>query len=172
MVKYVKSLLIVLTALAFAAPAFAQDAPQFEIFMGYGNLNIEDSGRKHGFVSNQTLNLNHWFAIDNMFGAYSLGSDPTVGKITLISNIFGAKATHRAEKIEPFATVGFGAGWLTTQSGSGNNGIAFRVGGGVDIPFKESFAWKVEVTRASYRFGGAWNSGTNLSTGIVIRIFE
>jgi opacity protein-like surface antigen len=172
MVKFFSTVLVAFAVVVFAAPAFAQDAPQFEIFMGYGNINIGDSGRKSGFVSNQTLNLNHWFAIDNMFGAYSLGSDPTVGKVTLLSNIFGAKLTHRAEKIEPYAAVGIGAGWLTTQSGQGNNGIAFRVGGGVDIPFKESFAWKVEVTRVSYRFSGSWNSGTNLSTGIVIRVFE
>lgn len=173
MVKYFRSLLIVLTVVAFAAPAFAQDAPQFEIFLGYGNINVEDSGRKSGFVSNQTFNLNNWFAIDNMFGAYSLGSDPNLGKIQLISNMFGAKVTHRAEKIEPFAVAGFGGGFLRfPQSGQGsNNAMAFRFGGGVDILFKESFAWKVEVSRVSYHFSG-WNSGTNISTGIVIRVTQ
>jgi hypothetical protein len=172
MVKYISTLLVVFAVMAFASPAaFAQDIQGFEIMMGYGNINIEDSGRHSGFVSHQTINLNSWFALDNGFGAYSLGTDPSVGKIQLISNIFGAKFTYRAEKVHPYVSAGFGGGFLRfPDSGSGsNNAIAARFGGGLDFPFKDNFAWKIDVSRASYHFNG-WNSGTSVSTGIVIKV--
>lgn len=176
MVKYISTLLVVFAVIAFASPAAsAQDIQQLEIMLGYANMDnpipIGTTGRHSGFVSHQTINLNSWFGLDNGFAAYSLGTDPNAGKVQLISNIFGAKFTYRAEKVHPYAVAGFGGGFLRfPQVGSGsNNAMAVRVGGGVDIPFKENFSWKIDLTRQSYHFAG-WNSATNLSTGIVIRI--
>ena len=170
MVKYLCVLLLIV---AFAAPVFAQDdVPQAELSMGYGNINLKSvANRHHGFTTSQIFNVNKWFAIENHLGYYSMGTDPTYGKAQLIADWFGGKFTYRAEKIAPYAVAGLGGGWLRfPSSGVGtNNSMATRIGGGVDIPFKESLAWKVEVTRTSFHFG-TWQSGTNFSTGLVLKI--
>jgi len=98
----------------------------------------------------------------------------------LIAVIPAAKATYHAEKVAPYAVAGIGGGFLRFPDigASSQNSLAFRYGGGVDIPFKESFAWKVEVTRMSFHFGNittggsGYVSGVNLSTGIVIKITQ
>jgi opacity protein-like surface antigen len=172
MVKYFGALLIVI---ALSAPAFAQDVPQVELGFGYGNLGIEgDPNRHSGFATHQTINLNSWLGIDNFLGVYGLGTDPSFGKTQLITTIFGGKFTYRADRIHPYAVAGIGGGFLRFPDlgGSSQNALAFRLGGGVDIPFKESFAWKVDVSRMSFHFGGTYSSGINLSTGIVIKIFQ
>ena len=177
MVKYFSALLV----MAFAVPALAQDIPQVEIALGYANVNVKGFGDRHsGFASHQTINLNSWFAIDNYLGYYGFGTSPTYGKTQLITDIFGGKFTYRGEKVAPYAIAGIGGGFLRfPQSGVGtNNSMAFRLGGGVDIPIGENLAWKVDVSRMSFHFGAttaggsSYASGTNLSTGIVIKITQ
>jgi len=170
MVKYFIALLVVV---AFAAPAFAQDVPQFEITLGYANINF--AGARHsGFASYQTINLNSWLGFDNYLGYYSLGTDPTYGKAHLISVVPAAKLTYRAERVEPYFSAGIGGSSLQfPQSGVGTgNSLTFRYGGGVDVPFKQSFAVKFDLSRFSLHSNGAWNSGTNFATGLVIKISQ
>jgi opacity protein-like surface antigen len=178
MVKYFSTLLIVM---AFAAPAFAQDVPQIEIGLGYGNIGIKDIPNRHsGFASHQTINLNSWLGVDNYLGYYGLGTSQSYGKAQLIAEIFGGKVTYRNDRMAPYLVAGIGGGFLRfPQIGSGSqNSLAFRLGGGVDIPFKENFAWKVDVSRMSFHLGSlitgvnGYNSGVNLSTGIVIKISQ
>jgi hypothetical protein len=171
MVKYFGALLIVM---ALAAPAFAQDVPQIELGFGYGNVDVKDvvSGRHSGFATHQTINLNSWIGVDNYLGYYGLGQELGT-KTQLLTTIFGGKFTYRAEKVQPYLVAGIGGAWLMfPDSGQGTNSVmAFRYGGGIDIPFKDNFAWKVDVSRMSFHFAG-WNAGTNLSTGIVIKITQ
>ena len=172
MVKHFGALLIVM---ALAAPAFAQDVPQIELGFGYGNLGIKNvNGRHSGFASHQTINLNSWLGVDNYLGYYGFGTDPNYGKTQLIAEIFGGKIGYHGEKVAPYVVAGIGGGFLRFPNigASSQNSLAFRYGGGVDIPFKENFAWKVDLSRMSFHFGGAYSSGTNLSTGIVIKIFS
>ena len=171
MVKYFVTLLIVM---AFAAPAFAQDIPQVELGFGYGNLGIKGlPDRYHGFASHQAFNLNSWLGVENYLGYYGLGTDPTYGKTQLITTIFGGKFTYRAAKVAPYAVAGIGGGFLRFPDvgGTSQNSMAFRLGGGVDIPIGENFAWKVDVSRMTFHFNG-YASGVNLSTGIVIKISQ
>ncbi len=176
MVKYFGALLIVM---ALAAPAFAQDVPQVELGFGYGNIGLKGFDRHSGFATHQTVNLNSWIAFDNYLGYYWFGRDPSLGKMELLAVLPSAKFTFRAEKVHPYAVVGIGGGSLRFPDlGAGTqNALAFRYGGGVDIPFKDSFAWKVDVTRMSINFGSfvgssGYVSGVNLSTGIVIKILQ
>jgi len=176
MVKYFGALLIVM---ALAAPAFAQDVPQIELGFGYGNIGLKGFERHSGFATHQTINLNSWVAFDNYLGYYGFGNDPSYGKAQLLTVVPAAKFTFRADKIHPYATAGIGIGSLRFPDlgASTQNAMTFRVGGGVDIPFKDSFAWKIDVTRMSFKFGsftgtGTYSSGVNLSTGIVIKIVQ
>jgi hypothetical protein len=177
MVKYVWVLVLVM---AFAAPAFAQDDyPLMELAFGYGNLELKDlalvlpgsEGRHSGFATHQAFNLSSMFAIENYFGYYGFGTDPTLGKTELITNLFGGKFSYRTAGPVIYGTAGIGGGWLRfTDIGVGDNSFGVKFGGGVDIPIGESFAWKVDVSRMSFHFADQWNSGMNISTGIVLKI--
>ena len=172
MVKYVCVLFVLI---AFAAPAFAQDYPQMEIALGYGNINVKDvaEGRHSGFVSHQAFNITSVLAIENYFGYYGMGSDPNFGKMRLLTDIFGAKFNYRTAGPVIYGVAGLGGGFLQFPDlGAGtNNSLAFRVGGGVDIPWGDSLAFKVDVSRTSFHFDG-WKSGMNISTGIVLKISQ
>jgi hypothetical protein len=76
-----------------------------------------------------------------------------------------------------YGSASIGGGFLRLpQSGSGESSFGFKYGGGVDIPFKEFFAWKIDISRVSYGFFGdavdGRTSGLNISTGIVIKMGE
>jgi Outer membrane protein beta-barrel domain len=175
MVKYVSVLLLLM---AFAAPAFAQDVPQLEIALGYGNLNLDNlaigptPGRHSGFATHQAINLNSLFAIENYFGYYGLGTVAGLGKTEMLTNVFGGRFAYRAKGPVIYGSAGIGGGWMRFPDiGAGSqNAMAFKYGGGVDIPLGDSIAWKVDVSRMSFHFFGDWNSGVNISTGIVLKI--
>jgi hypothetical protein len=177
--------------MAFAAPAFAQDVPQFELAFGYGNLGLNSpsipgsnvpilSDKRHsGFTTHQTINLNSTFAIENYLGLYWFGTEPVFGKTELVSEHIGGKVSYR--KLGPvlYGSASIGGGFLRLpQSGSGESSFGFKYGGGVDIPFKEFFAFKIDISRLSYGFFGdapgveGRTSGLNISTGIVIKVGE
>ena len=177
MVKYVCALLLVI---ACAAPAFAQDYPQIEIALGYGNIGVKDSsgivtsGRHSGFVSHQAFNLNSVLGIENFVGYYGFGTNTLIGaKEQLLTDIFGAKFNYRTAKPVLYGVAGLGGGWLRFPDlGAGtSNSLAFRLGGGMDWPIGDSLAVKVDVSRTSFHFDG-WKSGVNVSTGIVLKIFQ
>ena len=171
MVKYVCALIL---AIVFAVPAFAQDVPQIEIALGYGNINVKGvDGRHSGFVSHQAFNLNSVFAIENFVGYYGMGSDPAIGKMQLFTDIFGGRFNYRKFGPVIYGIAGLGGGFLIFPDyGAGtNNSLAFRIGGGVDVPIGDSLAWKVDISRTSFHFDG-WKSGMNISTGIVLKISQ
>jgi hypothetical protein len=183
MVKYVWVLILVM---AFAAPAFAQDDyPLMELGFGYGNIALKDlstflseaDGRHSGFATHQAFNLNSVFAIENYFGYYGFGDNVfagvgSVGKTELLTNLFGGKFNFRTGGPVFYGSAGIGGGWLRFPDiGAGtNNAFGVKFGGGVDVPIGESFAWKVDVSRMSFHFFEQWNSGMNISTGIVLKI--
>ena len=184
MVKYGFGLLLII---AFAAPGFAQDIPQIELGFGYGNFGVNSpsipgsnvpilSDKRHsGFTTHQTINLNSTFAIENYLGLYWFGTEPLFGKTELVSEHIGGRVSYR--KLGPvlYGSAGIGAGFIRLpQSGGGESSFGFKYGGGVDIPFKEFFAWKIDISRMSYGFFGevvdGRTSGLNISTGIVIKV--
>jgi hypothetical protein len=171
----VKSFFGVLLLLFLAAPAFAQDVPQIELGFGYGNFAMKDlvPDRHSGLATHQTINLNSIFAIENYLGYYSFGSDPSLGDMELITELFGGKFSYRNLGPVIYGTAAIGGGFLRFPDfGSGTNAFGVKYGGGIDIPFKESFAWKLEVSRMSFHFFDQWNSGMNISAGIVIKISQ
>jgi len=174
MVKYVGALLLVM---AFVTPALAQDYPQMELTFGYGNINVKDlvPGRHSGFVTYQTFNLTSKIALENYLGYFGLGTDPNVGKIELITDTFGGRFNIRTPGPVIYGSAGLGIGFLRfPQLGAGsNNSMAFKVGGGVDVPLNESFSVKGEVSRMSFHMSdniSSWKSGTNITAGIVFKM--
>jgi opacity protein-like surface antigen len=181
MVKYLGVLVL---ALAFASPAFAQDEyPVMELGFGYANLSLPndfeatdlgiETGGHSAFASHQIFNMNSWLAIENYLGYYGLGQS-FIGKTELITTVFGGKVSlRRSERFIPYLSAGIGGGWLRFPEFGGGSNSAFttRFGGGVDIGINDSLAWKVDVSRMSFNFDG-YRSGINISTGIVLKIHQ
>jgi hypothetical protein len=176
MVRY---LFVLLVVMAFAAPAFAQDVPQLELGFGYGNFAMKDlfPNRSNGFTTRQTINLNSTFAIENYLGFYWFGSQPNFGKTELVSEHIGGRVSYRNLGPVFYGNASIGGGFLRfPQLGGGESSFGFKYGGGVDIPFKDFFAWNIDVSRMSYGFFGDFLDGRvgglNISTGIVIKMGE
>jgi len=169
MVKTAKFAFAIVLVLAFAIPAFAQDDyPKFQIAPGYGNIGFGDlaPGRHSGFALDTDYNLNSKFGIELFTGYYNVQSG-----VTYYTNTFGGTATLRKiPKLTPYATAGFGFGSLNFQSLGSTRSMATRLGVGVDVPFKDLLAFRVEAGRMSSHFNKTWTSGMNFSVGVVLTL--
>ena len=178
----VKIATVVLFVFLCAVPVMAQeDYPKVQTSFGYANLGFADfnsptfplpTSRHSGFANETGFNLTRNLGINNYMGIYGLG-----GGITMISDLFGGKAMYRTTRAVPYGVAGIGFGYLTSGGYySYGSSFATRFGGGVDVPFKESLAWKFEISRMSFHLqttaNSSWTSGTNFQTGIVFTILQ
>jgi hypothetical protein len=173
----VRTLVAALFVLLIAVPALAQeDFPRIQTSMGYANLGLGGSvfdGHHSGFANETGFNLTRTWGLNNYMGIYSLGEG-----VTLVSDFFGGKASYRAARIVPYAQAGIGIGYfsVSTSQGTFSFGTKFatRFGGGVDIPISDTLAWKVELSRVTFKFrttqDSGWLTGNNFSTGIVFTL--
>jgi len=175
----VRTVFLACFILLLTIPAFAQeDYPRIQNSMGYANLSFPDFGSATGAISHHSgfanstgFNLTRTLGLENYMGIYGLG-----GGVTLISDLFGGKATYRAAKVAPYVLAGLGIGYFTASTSYGyasSSSFATRFGAGVDIPINDSMAWKVEISRMNFHFQtgtSAWTNGTNISTGIVFTL--
>jgi opacity protein-like surface antigen len=179
----VRTVVVASFLLLLAVPALAQDDyPRIELAMGYANLgfpsfdfnNFGETTRHSGFATHMGFNLTRTFGIENYTGIYGLGKLQGAG-VTLISNIVSGKVMYRASRIVPYAVAGIGVGYFSTDFGS-DTGFSVRYGGGADIPFSDSFGFKVDVSRLGTHgdlpriFGNSWSTNWNISTGIVFTL--
>ena len=181
----VKIATVVLFVFLCAVPVMAQeDYPKVQTSFGYANLDFVDFGNPSfgftptpptahhsGFANETGFNLTRNLGINNYMGIYGLG-----GGITMISDLFGGKAMYRTARAVPYGVAGIGFGYLTSSSYGLGSSFGTRFGAGVDVPFKESLAWKFEISRMSFHLqttaNSSWTSGTNFQTGIVFTILQ
>jgi hypothetical protein len=178
MVKMAQYGLAFALVIAFAAPVFAQDDyPRFQLTPGYGNVYFHNPvfeeflglqpGRHSGFTLDTNYNLSPVLGVNIFTGYYSLGNGST-----LYTNTFGATGSLRKNShIVPYGTAGFGFGSIQVNSG-GERAMAARIGGGVDIPFSDALALRVDVTRLGFHFEHSWNGGMNVSVGVVLNLSQ
>src|SRR5271163_4635485 len=157
-------LLVLLSLLAFALPAKAQDvAPRFEAYAGYDytrfNVNADVPGiapsaayNGNGGGGQFEYNVNRWLgAVGDLGGfiATSSGSGAFAG--AGFTYLFGPRVNFRRGKVAPFAQILFG-GVRTTdgiaQSTGTENNFAMTAGGGID--FKVSKHVSVRPVQAEY----------------------
>lgn len=195
MVRYL--FFVTLFALCASMPAMAEDEfPQIEIGVGYGIVKlphisglanscllpsltcggiVEVGGRHSGIVSQQSLTLNHWLAVENYFGLYGATlSDPTGNPVnsTFFTNTAGAKATLRTGRHRPmpYAAAGFGGSFALSTARATTTGAALRLGGGVDIPFVKSTSLRLDYSLISSHLFGEWQTSKHFSAGIVFAL--
>jgi len=177
-----------------SAPTFGEQYawPRLEFSFGYGNVKLPHvsgftscglfcggfveaaPGNHSGVVSQQTINLNRWFGVENSFGFYTARGDSSFSdRSTFFTDQLGGKLAARSLKRfvpVPFGVAGFGGSSLRTPGdlltpSTSKAGIATRLGGGLEIPFKESMSLRMEYSRISSRFFGSWEKSTHLSAG-------
>ena len=169
-------------ALLLALPALAQDDfPRFQTSLGYGSLSFptlvpSGSGvgwgaaqRHSGFVNQTGINLTKTLGLDNYMGIYGLGQG-----VTMITDVFGGKATWRGARVAPYGVAGIGVGYLSAQGYQLGSSFATRIGAGFDVPFRDSLGWRFELSRFGFHIptsaGSGWTNSTNFSAGIVISL--
>jgi hypothetical protein len=186
MVKIAAVLFVVLLC---AVPLMAQDDyPRIQTSLGYANLSLTDFGsvdfttgfltgataHHSGFANETSFNFTRSLGVNNYMGIYGLGNNTT-----MIADFIGGRAMYRTARVVPYGLAGIGFAYLTSSTSYyGSSSFATRYGGGVDVPFNDTMAFKFEVSRMSFHFGqltptgGSWTSGTNFQTGVVFTLAQ
>jgi len=181
-----------LFVILFAVPAMAQDEfPRLEMTFGYGRVGLSDlhadildgtlsqfglvtdsRGSHGGFTMHTGLNFTHWLGFEYMLGYYGLGKDNIGNSNELLVNIFSGKvAARQFGRVVPYAVAGIGDGSLRVESlQGGDGGVAFRYGGGVDVPLNTGMSLKFDLSRMSFGFLNVRESSTNFSVGVTINL--
>jgi hypothetical protein len=162
-------------------PAIAQDTPKAEVFGGYQytHVNVDTgSGTSEGFSFNGwnaslTGNFNKYFGVAADFsGAYKSISGVSAKVHTYT---FGPVLSLNHEgTINPFVHALFGGAHASASfegTGSGTNGFAMMMGGGVDAKVSPRLAIRaIQADWVYYRFQGVGESkNVRISTGVVFR---
>ena len=181
----VKIAAVLVLLVLFAIPVMAQDDyPRIQTSLGYANLGLADFGkpnpdgsitatsRHSGFANETGFNFTRSLGVSNYMGVYGLG-----GNVTMIADFIGGKAMYRTDRAVPYALAAIGFAYLTSATSYyGSSSFGTRWGGGIDFPFNDTMAFKVEVSRMSFHFpttaSSAWTSGVNISTGIVFTLAQ
>ena len=149
-------------------PSLAQDDfPRFEVGTGYGFVSVAGSvdDRFSGLNLYADVNLTDWFGFENLTAYY-----PGPNDTSLTFSIIGPKVTaRRIGRLVPYGVAGVGIGFSRTIFGDANL-RDLRVGGGVDVPFREIFALRLDISRLWFRANQVWIPGSNVSVGIVFNL--
>lgn len=180
----------------FSIPAWAQEAPRFEVFGGYQYARVDTQGllgglNFHGWNAAAQVNLNDWFGVVADFsGGYRSSVtfqipspfDPEPFEVQLDPSVhsflFGPQFSLRRERFTLFGRtlVGF---VRTTVSAFGfsisDSAFGLAAGGGVDARVNDFVA--VRIVQADYvlsRFQGLSGSAESqhnarVSAGVVFR---
>src|SRR5271169_1610457 len=157
-------LLVLLSLLAFALPAKAQDvAPRFEAYAGYDYARFNVNANVRGIAPSATYNgnggggqieynVNHWLGVVGDLGGFlatSSGSGSFAGGV--FTYLLGPRVNFRRGKVTLFAQTLFGGAWTTddiAQSTGPENNFAMTAGGGIDL--KVSRHVSVRPVQAEY----------------------
>ncbi len=149
---------------AGAIPAFAQDQPPADLFVGYSFLhpNVRaGQGIPGGVGTALTFNAAKSFGLTADFGFHRKEG------VNTFTYLFGPKLTARGEKAMPFVEALFGGSRLSAGGGS-TNGFGMALGGGLDVkPWQHVAVRLFQVDYLLQRFAGFNNHGVRGQAGLV-----
>ncbi len=147
-----------------AVPAFSQDQPKADLFLGYSFLhpNVKaGQGIPGGFGAALTFNPSRPFGLTADFGFHRKSG------LNDFTYMFGPKITARGEKAMPFLEALFGGSRLSGGGGSAN-GFAMALGGGLDLkPWQHVGIRLLQADYLLQRFSGVNNHGVRAQTGLL-----
>ncbi|HJR59953.1 MAG TPA: outer membrane beta-barrel protein [Vicinamibacterales bacterium] len=168
--------IVVLTLLAVAAPAAAQDEPRFTVAGSYTILNDSDLEETFpvGWLLAVTRNLNSTFSlVGEMGGNYKtleLGGDDIDFKVHAF--LAGVRVRSARANVIPFAQVLAGvANGSVSVPGTGesdsSNGFAVQPGAGIDFNFTPSAGLRLQADYRLIRDEGENTNQFRFAAGIV-----
>jgi hypothetical protein len=168
-----------LVSLTIALPALAQDAPHWEVFLGYSNLQADVTGSDlmlHGGHFSLTENVNNWFGgLLDISGHVREDRENFTDTETIA---YGPQFTLRKfRSITPSAHVSVGvvrtsAGFLSIPNSRID--LAVVAGGAIDIPLGKRLAFRlVQADWIGTRFEDpSIRNNIRLSTGIQFHFYR
>jgi hypothetical protein len=169
-------------------PAAAQMyGPGWDGFAGFSVLRTgeEDAEQFLGWQGSFALNWNSTLGLLADFGGQYKGRDIGISGVSLTSYayqfLFGPRLNARGEKYTLFGHALFGGsrrGATISSGGSsssaGSTGLAFGIGGGLDINMGEDFALRIiQMDWIPARFEGAWDyRDARFAIGFVLKSGE
>ena len=157
-----------------------------DIEFGYDYMRAPDESAKNlnGFGGSLFCNVKPWIAIGGDFGALFGSTTDTVGTTKIDVSLhrqtylFGPQFNfYPNDKVKIFVHPLFGGVhdstttiFGTTNTDSSASAFAMAFGGGVDVNLNNRFAIRpIQFDYVPTRFGGAWQSNYQISTGVVVR---
>ncbi len=177
-----RKLLLLVCVVMTSALVFSQETPQAELFGGYSYM--RSGGNFNGWNAAATVNWNDWLGITADFGgnyasqSLHFAGFPTVGSSAHFHTFtFGPTATYRGnDRFVPFGHFLLGGSRLSQkvtiggiEQSQSETGFAFLLGGGVDIPTNEHWAFRPQVDLLGSHFSGGWSKSFRLSLGFAYR---
>ena len=169
-------------------PAAAQMyGPGWDGFAGFSVLSSGEPDREQffGWQGSFALNWNSTLGLLADFGGQYKGRDIGISGVSLTSTayqfLFGPRLNARGEKHTLFghALLGGSRRGATISSGgssssAGNTGLAFGIGGGLDMNMGEDFALRIiQLDWIPNRFEGAWDThDVRFAIGFVLKSGE
>jgi opacity protein-like surface antigen len=186
--SFLASLMVLCLPLAASAQ---ETAPKVEIFGGYSYLRDNggsadfESLSAHGFNTALAGNITKHIGIVSEFSRFTKSfsfTDPIVGDITadasVITYLFGPRATLHRGKAEPFVHALFGGTRLHAEASAlgvsesiTENTFTYALGGGLDVKVHDNFAIRVaQLDYLGSKFEGERTHNFRFSVGVVIRL--
>ncbi len=156
--------LLIFSTIFVGTPAFAQDQPKADLFLGYSFLhpNVKaGQGIPGGFGAALDVNPTRVFGLAADFGFHRKNGFNTT------TYMFGPKLTARGEKAMPFLEVLFGGTHLSA-GGTSTNGFAMGLGGGLDLkPWRYVGIRLFQIDYLLQRVSGSNANGVRGQTGLL-----
>lgn len=175
---HLRGALWALSVYACLPAAHAQEAPNIDVGLGYGQLRVLDL-EHHGFAAQVHLPVTDSFGIEAYISRYWHADSEAFGVNTL-----GGRVTFREvhSRIVPYAAAGidfFHINVVDAISGgtSSNSGVsALRFGGGTDVELAPAVALRFDSRFTPMRFfqqnlgRHEWRAGLDFSVGIAFQL--
>jgi hypothetical protein len=166
---------LILFLASAAAPATAASLRNHDAFLGYSRLGHDafypNVGGLNGWEGALHIHLKPFFGVEGDVAHYGLGASSAVPRTTTV--LFGPRVSVKAVGINLFVH-GLVGGEHSANSDGGvhisQGGLAYDLGGGVDLPILPFFAWRFSADRISAPTVSPDNGNkARFNTGLVFR---
>lgn len=164
--------LLMIPVAAAAAPG-----PQLhnsDVFFGYSRTGSDTfyrgTGGLNGWEGTLHVHMAPFLGGEADVAEYGIGSDDTVPRTTTV--LFGPRLTVKALAFSVFAHGLVGVEHSANNSSSqpiSNTGLAYALGGGLDVPVFPFFSWRFQGDRISSTDSPSEGTKARFTTGLVFR---
>lgn len=171
--KYILFLTLFMIPLAVTAAPGPQ-LHNSDVFFGYSRTGSDTfsqgAGGLNGWEGTLHIHMAPFLGGEADVAEYGMGSSNTTPRTTTV--LFGPRLTVKAAGVALFAHGLVGIEHSANNSSSqpvSNTGLAYALGGGLDIPIFPFFSWRFQGDRISSTDSPAEGTKARFTTGLVFR---